>query len=127
MYTALIAGEWQRGLELMQRAMSLNPRHSSWYWFPFVLDAYCRKDYSRALDHAVRLNLPGFYWSHLCFAMVHGQLGNREEAARALRELVALYPDFGRHARHELDKALASVHVEHLLDGLRKAGLEIAD
>jgi adenylate cyclase len=123
MFTAFL-GEWQRGCELMQRAMTLNPRHPGWYWFPFVTDAYRRKEYSRALDYALRLNLPGFFHTHIWFAAVHGQLGNRTEAAQALRELDALYPDFGSHARHELDKWLAeSALVEHWLEGLRKARL----
>jgi len=124
MFTAFL-GEWQRGCELMQRAMTLNPRHPGWYWFPFIADAYRRKEYSQALDYALRLNLPGFFHTHIWFAAVYGQLGNRDEAARALRDLDALYPDFGSHARRELDKWLAEgALVEHWLEGLRKAGLE---
>jgi hypothetical protein len=47
---------------------------------------------------------------------------------QALRELDALYPDFGSHAKHELDKWLAeSALVEHWLEGLRKAGLVITE
>jgi hypothetical protein len=62
------------------------------------------------------------------FAAVHGQLGNRAEATQALRELDALSPDFGSHAKHELDKWLAEgALVEHWLEGLRKAGLAITE
>jgi serine/threonine protein kinase/tetratricopeptide (TPR) repeat protein len=121
------SGNWQRGRELMERAMVLNPRHPGFLWYPLVHDAYRQKDYSRALDYALRVNLPGQFWTHLVLAMVHGQLGNRDAAARALQELLAIYPDFPEHARQEIDKFFYAqpAHAEHVLEGLRKAGLEI--
>jgi serine/threonine protein kinase len=49
-------------------------------------------------------------------------------AAQALRELDAVYPDFGSHARQELEKwFVESAHVEHMLEGVRKAGLKLAE
>ena len=121
------SGHWQRGRELMERAMVLNPRHPGFLWYPLVHDAYRQKDYSRALDYALRVNLPGQFWTHLVLAMVHGQLGNRDAAARALQELLAIYPDFPEHARQEIEKFFYAqrAHAEHVLEGLRKAGLEI--
>jgi hypothetical protein len=55
---------------------------------------------------------------------VHGQLGNGDQAAQARRELDALYPGFGSHARQELEKwFVEEALIEHVLEGLRKAGL----
>jgi TolB-like protein/tRNA A-37 threonylcarbamoyl transferase component Bud32 len=121
------SGNWQRGRELMERAMVLNPRHPGFLWYPLVHDAYRQKDYSRALNYALRVNLPGQFWTHLVLAMVHGQLGNRDAAARALEELLAIYPDFSAHARQEIEKFFYAqrAHAEHVIEGLRKAGLEI--
>ena len=123
------SGDWQRGRELMERAMALNPRHPGFFWYPLVHDAYRQKDYSRARDYALRVNLPGQFWTHLVLAMVNGQLGNRDAAADALRELLAIYPDFADHARQELEKFffLQPAHAEHVLEGLRKAGLTLED
>jgi tetratricopeptide (TPR) repeat protein len=123
------SGNWQRGRELMERAMVLNPRHPGFLWYPLVHDAYRQKDYSRALDYALRVNLPGQFWTHLVLAMVHGQLGNRDAAARALQELLAIYPDFPAHARQEIEKFFYAqrAHAEHVIEGLRKAGLEIPE
>jgi TolB-like protein/Tfp pilus assembly protein PilF len=123
------SGNWQRGRELMERAMVLNPRHPGFLWYPLVHDAYRQKDYSRALDYALRVNLPGQFWTHLVLAMVHGQLGNRDAAARALEELLAIYPDFPAHAREEIEKFFYAqrAHAEHVIEGLRKAGLEIPE
>jgi hypothetical protein len=39
--------------------------------------------------------------------------------------LVALRPDYPAVARHELGKLLDPELVEHVIDGLRKAGLDI--
>ena len=73
------------------------------------------------------MNLPGPFWTHLVLAMVHGQLGNRDAAARAVQELLAIYPDFPEHAREEIEKFFYAqrAHAEHVLEGLRKAGLQI--
>jgi tetratricopeptide (TPR) repeat protein len=121
------SGNWQRGRELMERAMVLNPRHPGFLWYPLVHDAYRQKDYSRALDYALRVNLPGQFWTHLVLAMVHGQLRNRDAAARALQELLAISPDFPEHARQEIEKFFYAqlAHAEHVLEGLGKAGLDI--
>ena len=62
----------------------------------------------------------------LVLAATCGQLGELEAARKALRALLALSPDFAVVAREELGKWWAPELVEHLLEGLRKAGLEIA-
>ena len=88
-----------------------------------------QKDHSRARDHALRVNLRGQFWTHLVLAMMNGQLGNRNAAAEALRELLAIYPDSPDHARQELEKFffLQPAHTEPVLEGLRKAGLALED
>lgn len=55
-------------------------------------------------------------------AAVYRQLGEREAASKALRELLILKPDFALEARAELGKWYSSQLVEHVIDGLRKAG-----
>jgi hypothetical protein len=55
-----------------------------------------------------------------------GQLGDLDAAQIALRELLAIRPEFGSNARAEFSKWFQSDLVESYLDGLRKAGLEIS-
>ena len=117
------SGEWEKGCALIQQAMQLNPRHPGWYWLPLAMNAYRGKDYSQARDYTLRANLPGFFRTYMMFAMVQGQLGNRDEAAEALDQMLAMNPDFADHARQELEKWYAEpAFIEHVLDGLRKAG-----
>ena len=120
------AGDWERGCALAAHARRLNPHHPGWYWFPSFFDAYRKNDYRGALDFALKINMPGFWRTNLALAMAYGQLGEREAAGKAVRELLALRPDFPEVAREELGKFWDPELVQHLLDGLRKAGLDIA-
>jgi tetratricopeptide (TPR) repeat protein len=119
-------GDWDRGCALSERARRLNPHHPGWYWFPSFFDAYRKGDYRGALGVALKVNMPGFWRTNLALAVAYGQLGEREAASNAIRELLAVRPDFPAVAREELGKFWDPELVEHLIDGLRKAGLEIA-
>jgi len=119
------AGDWERGCALAAHARQINPHHPGWYWFPSFFDAYRKSDYRGALDAALKINMPGFWRTHLALAAAYGQLGEREAACNAVRELLTIRPDFDAVAREELGKWWDPVLIEHLIDGLRKAGLQI--
>ena len=59
-------------------------------------------------------------------AATYGQLGQRDAAAKALRDLLKLRPDFAVTIRRDVEKWWEPDYGKHLIDGLRKAGLEIA-
>jgi TolB-like protein/Flp pilus assembly protein TadD len=119
------AGDWEHGCALAERARQLNPHHPGWYWLPSSFDAYRRSDYQGALDAALRINMPGFWRANLALAAAYGQLGEREEAHSALQQLLTLKPQFAMTAREELGKSGDPQLVEHFIEGLRKAGLEM--
>jgi serine/threonine protein kinase/tetratricopeptide (TPR) repeat protein len=118
-------GDWERGCALVERARSLNPHHPGWYWFPSCFDAYRRGDYRTALNFALKANMPGFWQTNLALATAYAQLGEREAASKAVRALLAVRPDYATNARQELLNRWCPEFVELLVDGLRKAGLEI--
>ena len=60
-------------------------------------------------------------------AASYGQLGERDAASKALQALLQLRPDFAVTAREDIGKWWDPDLVERLIDGWRKAGLEIAD
>jgi TolB-like protein/tetratricopeptide (TPR) repeat protein len=120
------AGDWERGCALSERARGLNPHHPGWYWFPSYFSAYRKRDYRAALDVALKVNMPGFWRTNVALAAAYAQLGELEAARKAVRELLAINPDFAAVAREELGKWWDAELVEHLIDGLRKAGLKIA-
>jgi TolB-like protein len=119
------SGEWDRGCALTQLALRLNPHSPGWYWFASFFDAYRKSDYPAALDFALKVNMPGFWRTNFALAAVYGQLGEQESARNAVHQLLILKPNFTAEAREELAKWWDPQLIEHLIDGLHKAGLEI--
>lgn len=114
-------GAFERGLELSLRARQLNPLHPGWYHFSSARYHYDRRDYEAMLADIERVGLPHFYWTHLLNTAALGQL-QRPEASASLARVYALKPEFS--ARAELEKWNAAPQdLEHILDGLGKAGL----
>ncbi len=119
------SGDGERGLALAGRAKQLNPNHPGWYWYADVYNAYRQGDYRGALDFARKADMPDHWGGHAMIAAACGQLGEREAAGRALRGLLALRPDFGTIVHQASQRWFEPEYVEHLVDGLRKAGLEV--
>jgi TolB-like protein/DNA-binding winged helix-turn-helix (wHTH) protein/tetratricopeptide (TPR) repeat protein len=114
-------GEFERGVELSRRAQQLNPLHPSWYYFSFARLHYSQKAYEEVIADTEKVGLPHFYWTHLLRAAALGQLG-RAEAPDSLARIFEIKPTFS--ARGELRKWNAAPDdLEHILEGLRKAGL----
>ncbi len=121
------SGDWEHGCALVESALKLNPHHPGWYWFAHFLNAYRKADYRGALSVALKFNLSGFFFAHALTAAVYGQLGMRGPGQKALQELLAIRPDFAASARKEFEKFYDLELVEQLIEGLRKAGLEVRD
>src|SRR5438552_3661399 len=120
------AGDWERGMALAERAKQLNPNHPGWYWYADFYNAYRQGDYRGALNFALKANLPGHWGMHAAMAAAYGQLGERDAAGKALRDLLKVRPDFAATVRKDIEKWWEPEYVERMIDGLRKAGLEIA-
>ena len=120
------SGDWERGCELAERARQLNPNHPSWYWAVPFLDAYRKGDYLSARPFLMKGNPQKNWLMHALLAAVNGQLGESEAAARHLREVLTMMPDFHLIGRGEFSKWYLPELVDHLMDGLRKAGLEVS-
>ncbi|MFN7944133.1 MAG: protein kinase [Blastocatellia bacterium] len=122
----LYVDETERGLELIARAKQLNPHHPGWYWYADFYHAYRQRDYRGALSFVRKVNLPGHWAEHAFTAAACGQLGERETAAKAVQDLLKVRPDFVASVQRDFAKWWDAEYIEHLLDGFRKAGLEIA-
>ena len=120
-------GDSDRGLALAGLAKQLNPSYPGWYWYADFYDAYRRGDDRAALGFALKINLPGQWFSHAVTAAACGQLGDAEGASKAVRDLLKLKPDFSAVIREVLEKWWQRAYIERMIDGWRKAGLEIAD
>jgi Tfp pilus assembly protein PilF len=106
--------------------MGLNPNHPAWYWFPVFFDLYRQRDYASAARVAEKITLPGYFFKYAALAAAYGQLGHLVPARAALRQLLELKPD-ARTLQREYQKWLYEPdQVDHIVDGLRKAGLATA-
>jgi serine/threonine protein kinase/tetratricopeptide (TPR) repeat protein len=119
------AGDWERGCALIERAMELNPHHPGWYRVMFSFNEYRKGNYRGAIDEAVKANVPGFFWTNVMLAAAHAQLGELEAARHAVRDLLAQKEDFAVSGRETIGKWLDPQLSADLIEGLRKAGLDI--
>jgi TolB-like protein len=118
------AGDWERGGAMSATARNLNPHHPGWYWFVPCFDAYRKGEYATSLEFAHKVNMPGFWRMQLAIAANCGQLGQQAAAREALQTLRMQRSDIGKLPREELGIWWQPDMVDHLIAGLRKAGLE---
>ena len=118
-------GDWEHGCALVERAMQLLPRHPGWYLFPLFHKAYRHGDYRGAVSVGLKFNIPDFFATHLFMAAAYAQLGERDAAGKELRDLLRVRPGIAVWAREGLRRYHDRELVEHYIDGLRKAGLEV--
>jgi len=122
------SGDWEHGCRLADQARQLNPNHPGWYWTTGLHDAYRKGEYRDALTFALKTQTGGASaFSLAVLAAVYGQLGERRGADQSVRQLLALEPGFASAVRDEFGRWYQPELVEHLIDGLRKAGLDVPD
>jgi tetratricopeptide (TPR) repeat protein len=122
----ILIRQGERGMALTRKAIALNPLHPGWFWWNVSNYHYDRGEYAEALAAALRWNDPDLFWCQVHLARAYGQLGRHEDAGRAVQRLLELYPGYAMHARAEERKwTIEEQFVEHEVDGLRKAGLNV--
>ncbi len=117
------SGDWERGCALAERATHLNPNHPGWYWLPLVINAYRQRDGERALQHALKINMPGLWTAQVALTVVNSQLGKMDQARSALHALLAARPDFAARSQEDLSIWWQPEIVKQMLGDLHKAGL----
>ncbi len=121
-----LVGDWQTGIPLIQEAYARNPAQPSWYRIVIATYHYVNGRYDEALAEAQRVDVPEFVLSHVALAMIHAQAGHKGDAAREVREILRLDPDFGAKIVPELERRnIAPPTIAKILDGVRKAGLAV--
>ncbi len=129
-YYLAFAGEWERGLALIRKAMELSPSYPGWAHDPFFWNYYRKEDYEAALAEA-RLQaemMPKFHGAYELMIAAYGHLGRREEARAMIAKFLELKPNYAMSAGLDwLKFNIPEEVVERYREGLREAGLEIPD
>jgi len=127
-YTRLPAGRARDAIEPLRLAMRLNPFSSPTDLTNLARAHYWAGEYEAAASAAqqVRRSTPNFASAHVTLIAALGQLGRPDEARAALAEAVARFGDRIHFYISPASNAMPQRRpedTEHLLDGLRKAGL----
>lgn len=121
-----VAGRPEEGAEKINLAIQLSPR--DWLRFQFVhtlwVCQYNMREYTAAADTAMKLVAlkPDYMYGHWGVAISCAQLGQTARAQSAFRQVLRLKPDFDRAFVESVAPFKDPADLEHLIDGLRKAG-----
>jgi TolB-like protein len=117
------------GVEEIRLGLRLSPR--DWYRFYFLhglaLGLYTARKYDEAAEAAQKIVTlkRDYIYGHWHLAASCAQLGQAERAKSALNELLRLMPNFNRDFVVTRAPYTDFAEIEHLIEGLRKAGLDV--
>ena len=118
----ICAGRPAVALEFVDRAERLMPRGESWYWELRGLALYHLRRYAEASDAFERMGT-GPAWFERFRAAAYAQLGQLDRARTAADESLRRDPGFTLQRFKDIDPYRAKADLDHMIDGLRKAGL----
>jgi TolB-like protein/DNA-binding winged helix-turn-helix (wHTH) protein len=117
------SGQTDKAIESLELAQRIDPELNAIDRFALSLAYYLNRRYEAAIEQA-ELNLrktPGANFSRVLLAAAYAEHGQAEDAARVVTAIRRLDPTFD--AQDFGSKFLKPADLEHLRDGLRKAGL----
>src|SRR5256714_6934659 len=118
-------GEFAKAIQIAQTNMRLDPFHShiAPQWVGHA--NYLLRNYREALRWLLEAagRAPNQQYNHVWLAATYAQLGQMEDARREAAEVLRVNPRYTIGAQKRIASYKRSEDMEHLLDGLRKAGL----
>ncbi len=118
-------GRPQEGLDLMKRAIALNPKHPYNYGFHLGQAYFILGRYAEAIDAFNRVleSNPAAERVHLWLAAAYAQAGRAADAAWEVVQVRESNPDLSLERIRQMYPFKHLSDLEHLVVGLRKAGL----
>jgi len=122
------AGRPEDGIGLFEQAMRLNPRYPPAYLMNLGFTYRMAGRYEEAIAplKQVLTRNPNFVPAHLNLAICYAELGRLEEARAEVAECYRLNPGFSPEVFKQFLPYKNPADIEHFLDGLRKAGVEVS-
>jgi adenylate cyclase len=101
-----LAGEWSRGIGLLEKTMLLNPYSSLKNWLHFARASnYClMADYSNALTEINQVQFSDLPLIHINIIAILAQVGQEDKAKEKLAQVMKDNPEFLENARDELER-----------------------
>jgi len=125
-YMLLLLGEWDRGEELIRKAIRLNPFYRVVTRYGLWLNAIRQRDYELALEESEWIMDTGFFWGPLARAITLGLMGRAEGGRDSVKQVLQLKPDFRERGRILIGHYVKFPEItEQVLEGLSFAGLNL--
>lgn len=119
-----LAGEWQRGGELIESVLDRNPGPAGYYETALALSFYMRRDYPTAAIWIRKANVRDNPIYHMVAAAIFGQAGETAAVAAERGWLLKNAPQVAKEAVDEMNiRNIRPADQAHILEGLRKVGL----
>jgi len=119
-----MGGQWQRGADLLDQAIALNPGGGGYYHGTRALAAYMLRDNSTAVREIAKADMQKFPLFHAVAAIIYADAGMMDQARRAGEAFVRMRPDFMPNIVAELSmRNVQPADRDQLMRGLRKAGM----
>jgi adenylate cyclase len=125
-YLYVIAGDWMRGLPLVEEAVPETVYVPGWYYSAYAFRYLQTGDYDQALEWALKTDSPRWFVTPLIAAAAAGLVGRADIAERERARLIELDPDFPRVGGERLRASGLNEELRAtLLEGLRLAGMSL--
>jgi tetratricopeptide (TPR) repeat protein len=115
-------GRAPEALETLEVALQRDPLQPPWYWEMRGMALLQEKRYGDVIESVSRKN-PLQSWDHAALALAHAQFGHASEARQEAAIAVQMQPNFSIAGWAKTDPYKDPEHLQHILAGLRKAGL----
>lgn len=118
-------GKHQEGLQLIKRAIALNPHHPYNYSFHLGQAHYLLHQYDDAVEafNRVLASNPAVERAHLWLAAAYAQAGMKDDAEWEIQQVLAANPKLSMELIRSLYPFMNTSDLEHFLAGLTKAGI----
>lgn len=118
----IFSGQAERGIELLGRAMRLNPCHPDDYVWHLGDAYFCLGDYAKTIETLEGMREPAE--AHRMLAASHALVGNRSQARYHAKQVMRTHPNFSiDHWRKVPPYKEGGHQLETFVSGLRMAGL----
>jgi adenylate cyclase len=125
-WVTALAGEWERGVNYIKKAIQLNPYYRPWVHHALSLNWFRTGNYEKAYQETLNFMMPECHWDPLLKAAACGQLGKIEEGQSCVQALLTLKPDFAKRGRDLIERYVKFEDiVDRIIEGLGKLGMNI--
>jgi len=120
------SGKPREAIVSLQKVMRLDPHYRDIHLHLLALAHVQLEEYEQAVAALKRrlVRKPESDISRVLLAAVHGHMGNVEEGRAEWAEALRINPDYSLEHRRKTLPYKNPADFEHILDGLRKAGVE---